>query len=69
MQSFVFNRLNDVEVKKENQVKPSNRFPGLECMNAMVDSDGAWEIFRENVSAKIFRNVTNFNSTNFLFDE
>jgi hypothetical protein len=38
-------------------------------MNAMVDSDGAWEIFRENVSAKIFRNVTNFNSTNFLFDE
>jgi hypothetical protein len=35
----------------------------------MLDSDGVWEIFRENISAKNILQIANFNSTNILFDE
>jgi hypothetical protein len=49
MQRFDLRKLNDAEVKKQYQVKITNRSAALENFDDNVDMNGAWENIRENI--------------------
>jgi hypothetical protein len=51
MQRFDLRKLNDAEVKKQCQVKITNRFAALENFDDNVDMNRAWENIRENIKS------------------
>jgi hypothetical protein len=52
MEKFNLKKLNDVAVKEMYQVKNSNTFVALECLDDHdVDSSRAWESIREHTKA------------------
>jgi hypothetical protein len=49
MQRFDLRTLNDAEVKKQCQVKITNRFAASENFDDNVDMNRAWENIRKNI--------------------
>jgi predicted metallo-beta-lactamase superfamily hydrolase len=49
MQRFELRKLNDAEVKKQCQVKITNRFAALKNFDDNVDMNRAWENIGENM--------------------
>jgi hypothetical protein len=49
MQRFDLRKLNDAEVKKQYQVKNTNRFAALENFYDNVDMNRAWKNIVENI--------------------
>jgi hypothetical protein len=49
MERFNFKKLNEVEGKEQFRVEVSNRFAALECLNAEMEINSAWETIRENI--------------------
>jgi hypothetical protein len=49
MERFNFQKLNDVKVKEQYQVKISDRFTALENLDDDVDINRAWGSIRENI--------------------
>jgi hypothetical protein len=49
MKKFNLKKLNDVEGKEQFRVEVSNRFSGLEDLDAEVEINSAWEMIRENI--------------------
>jgi hypothetical protein len=49
MQRFNLKKLNEVESKRQYQVKISNRFAALENLVDDMDINRAWETIRENI--------------------
>jgi DNA repair ATPase RecN len=49
MQRFDLRKLNEAEVKKQCQVKITNRFAALENFDDNVDMNRAWENITENI--------------------
>jgi hypothetical protein len=49
MERFNLKKLNEVEGKEQYCVEISNRFAGLENLDAEVDINTAWETIRENI--------------------
>ena len=49
MEIFNFKKLNELEVRKQYQIKISNRLAALENLNYSEDINGAWE---NKISAK-----------------
>jgi hypothetical protein len=49
MERFNLKKLNDVEGKEQFRVEVSNRFAGLEYLDAEAEINSAWESIRENI--------------------
>jgi hypothetical protein len=49
MERFSLRKLKEIGSKEQFRVEVSNRFAGLENMDAEVEINGAWETIRENI--------------------
>jgi hypothetical protein len=49
VERFNLKKLSEMEVKKEFQIKLSNRFAALENLNNSEDINRAWENVKENI--------------------
>jgi len=49
MERFNFRKLSELEVKKQYQIKISNRFAALENLNESEDIKGVWENIKEHI--------------------
>jgi len=47
VERFNFRKLNELEVRKQYQIKISNRLAALENLNYSEDINGAWENIKE----------------------
>ena len=49
VEGFNIRKLNELEVRKQYQIKISNRFAALENLNDSKDINMAWENIKENI--------------------
>ena len=49
MERFNFRKLNELEVRKQYQIKISNSFAALENLNVGEDINMVWENMKENI--------------------
>ena len=49
MEIFNLRQLNELEIKKQNQIKISKRLPASENLNYSEDINRAWENIEENI--------------------
>jgi hypothetical protein len=54
---FNLKKLSELEVRKQYQLKISNRFAALEKFNVSEDINRAWEIFKENIKTSAQESV------------
>jgi hypothetical protein len=52
---FNLKKLNQLEVKKQYQIKISNRFAALENLNVTEDINRAWENIKESIKISVKR--------------
>jgi len=50
-EKFNLRKTSELEVKKQYQIKISNRFAALENLNDSEDINRAWESIKENIKA------------------
>jgi hypothetical protein len=50
VERFYLKKLGELEVRREYQIKISNRFAALENLNDSKDINWAWEIIKEKIS-------------------
>jgi len=48
---FILRRLNELEVRKDNQIKISKRFAALENLRDSEDINMAWESIKGNIKS------------------
>jgi hypothetical protein len=49
VERFNLKKLSELEVRKQYQIKISNRFSALENLNVSEDINKAWENIKENI--------------------
>jgi hypothetical protein len=49
VETFNLRKLNALEVRKQYQIKISNRFSALENLSVSEDTNRAWESIQENI--------------------
>ena len=49
MEGFKLSKLSELEVRKQYQIKISNKFAALENLNNSEDINRAWENIKENI--------------------
>jgi hypothetical protein len=57
MERFSLKKSNEVEGKGQYHVEVSNRFAALEDLDAEVEINSAWEMFRENINISAKENL------------
>ena len=70
-QGFNLRKLNEPEVREQNQIEITNRFAALENLNNEEDVDTNWENIKENIqtSAKESLGLDEFKQNKTWFDE
>ena len=53
MERYNLRKLNELEVRKQYQIKISNQFAALENSNDSEDINRAWENIKENIKSSI----------------
>jgi hypothetical protein len=68
---FNLTKLNELDVRKQNQIEISNRFVALENLNDSEDINRVWENIQENIktSAKVALGLTDWKQHEPWFDE
>jgi ribosomal protein S25 len=49
VETFNLRKLSELEVRKQYQIKISNRFAALEILNGSKDINRAWENIKDNI--------------------